>query len=508
MIQNNLIPASELPQPFIPTVTAKFSPNYTINAFMKIYVTGTDPIPQPPTHHDRILMHISTFPNQQQLIHPNQRTRYTLPSPFLVKTNPRFLPIIGGYNYFIQTTHNGIVENVYLPELQSLLNDLFLIRQILVQLRGIYPHEIFSELCRKDRTHPSRILAQQFILWSVKVTRWNVVLFLTGSPNQSNLSTFAHNGKDIRFAEYQRVWTLIESLEGTITPRVVELIQPMGITFPRNRKLRVPIANTVPHPHPTAVPVANTLPLPPTGPLPNTVPIEKTAITITNNGTMVNKAPITNQNFFFQIYIMSPHQLKTEIPNRVRATPVPRATVVLRPTVPIANTVQHQTAVPDPTVVQRPTPVVPAIPAVKRPTVRIVNTVQHQTAVPDPTVVQRPTPGVPAIPAVKRPTVRIVNTVQHQTAVPRPATVQIAITVPLPTAVPRPPKIQIAYRAPIANTVPRPTTVPIVNTVPIPPTGPLPNAVPIEKTAITITNNGRLVNTAPITNQNCFIQIF
>jgi hypothetical protein len=371
----------------------------------------------------------------------------------LVKTNPRFLPIIGGYNYFIQTTHNGIVDNVYLPELQSLLNDLFLIRQILVQLRGIYPHEIFSELCRKDRTHPSRILAQQFILWSVKVTRWNVVLFLTGSPNQSNLSTFAHNGKtSIRFAEYQRVWTLIESLEGTITR-----IQPMGITFPRNRKLRVPIANTVPHPHPTAVPIANTLPLPPTGPLPNTVPIEKTAITITNNGTMVNKAPITNQNLFFQIYIMSPHQLKTEIPNRVRATPVPRATVVLRPTVPIANTVQHQTAVPDPTVVQRPTPV------------------------------------VPAIPAVKRPTVRIVNTVQHQTAVPRPATVQIAITVPLPTAVPRPPTIQIAYTVPrpptvplptavpIANTVPSPTTVPIVNTVPIPPTGPLPNTVLIEK---------------------------
>jgi len=98
------------------------------------------------------------------------------------------------------------------------------LKQVLVGLRK---QENYLEVTRLEPPyreshllyHPSWTFAQRFVLLSVKKVGWEDVTDILQAPQKSNLINFANgSGKKYRPADYKRVWTLIERLEGDVTP--------------------------------------------------------------------------------------------------------------------------------------------------------------------------------------------------------------------------------------------------------------------------------------------------
>jgi len=109
----------------------------------------------------------------------------------------------------------------FYPELQSLKNE-FPLRQVLVELRR---QECYRNVIRFENSyecpveHPSWLFAREFVRLSVERTNWSVVVTAVDSPQKTNLNNFANStGEARRTAEYTRVWSLIEKLEGDVKP--------------------------------------------------------------------------------------------------------------------------------------------------------------------------------------------------------------------------------------------------------------------------------------------------
>jgi len=202
----------------------KVGKNRKVEAFVRIPVLAVEEVAHD-DHTRPALLILTTDRNHHQLIHTTKWATKKEHSFFVMKdSSSPVLPTVKDEVFLIQTSSKGrFTDYFFCPEVQS-RKSLFPLKQVLVGLRK---QENYLEVTRLEPPyreshllyHPSWTFAQRFVLLSVKKVGWEDVTDILQAPQKSNLINFANgSGKKYRPADYKRVWTLIERLEGDVTP--------------------------------------------------------------------------------------------------------------------------------------------------------------------------------------------------------------------------------------------------------------------------------------------------